>query len=166
VGSLSDATGAPVADNDVSLYERVPGGAAELLATSQSSADGAVQFSTPQLTETVQLDLRSGSTVRSASVRVVVVPTISAAVSQGGSTDQVSISVQGAQTGDSVSVYAREQGSWVLVQSLTLSASGTVGFAATPDSTKTIRYRADLAATGAHASASVSFVTPPVAATQ
>jgi hypothetical protein len=167
VGAVTDASGQPVADYDVSLLERATGGGStEMVATSQSAADGSVQFTTPQLTRTVQLILRAGTSVRSAPVRVVVVPTISAAVTQSGSADQVSISVEGAQADDAVSVYQREQGNWVLVQSLTLSASGAAGFSATPDPTEPIHYRAELAATSAHAAATVGFVTPPVAATQ
>jgi hypothetical protein len=162
IGSLTDASGQPVAGHVISIYERLSGGGGtELLTTAESGADGSVDFQVPGLTQTVQIVLRAGGGVRSAAVRVAVVPILSAAVTQAGTQDAVSISAQGVQAGDAMSIYQHTSGGWTLVDSLTFDGSGMASFDAVPDPTKTVRYRAVLATTPEHSNAVVLFVTPP-----
>jgi hypothetical protein len=162
IGALTDATGQPVAGHLVSVYEGLSGdGGTELLSTAESGADGSVDFQVPGLTQDVRLTLRAGGGVRSAAVRVVVVPILSAAVTQGSPQDAVSISAQGVQPGDAMSIYQHTAGGWTLVDSLTFDGSGMASFDAVPDPNKTVRYRAVLATTPQHSNAAVLFVTPP-----
>lgn len=165
IGALSDASGQPVGDHHVAIFARVSGGSAELLSSGQTAADGSVQFQTAGLSSSAQLVLRAGGGVHSAAVRVVVVPTMSAAVTQGSARDDVSISTQGAQPGDSLTVYEKEAAGWVAVDSLTLDGSGLASFSATPAPKRVVRYRVVLPASRDHAGCSVAFVTQPASGT-
>lgn len=164
-GALTDGRDQPVSDHRVAVFARVPGGSAELLSSGETAADGSVHFQTPGLTSTAQLVLRAGGGVHSAPVRVVVVPTMSAAVTQGSSRDDVSISTQGAQPGDSLTVYEKEASGWVAVDSVTVDGSGLASFSVTPAPRKVVRYRVVLPATRAHAGCTVAFVTQPGSST-
>lgn len=165
IGALTDASGQPVADHHIAIFARVSGGSAELLSSGQTAADGSVQFQTQGLTATAQLVLRAGGGVHSAAVRIVVVPTMSAAVTQGSAQDDVSISTQGAQPGDALTVYEKEKAGWVAIASPTLDGSGLASFSVTPAPKRVVRYRVVLPATHEHAGCSVAFVTQPASGT-
>jgi hypothetical protein len=143
------------------LVEHVPGqtGAVEL-AGAETDADGMVQLGTPPLTRNVRLRLVAGHAVRSAPVRIVVVPTITATVVVQGWAYSVDVATTGAQPGDEVVLERRTPYGWTPTASANLDSSGAAEIALSPPTKGANHYRIVLPATSGHARATVRFDEP------
>jgi hypothetical protein len=157
-GQLLTSGGAPVRDHRVALFERLTGQAqGQQAAVTRTDSDGDVTMTVPPITHDVLVGLRTGNGVRSAALRVVEVPTISVAVAAGSTTDAVTVTTNGAQPGDSLALYRREQGRWVQVGSDQLDSSGAADISVPAPKRRPVHYRVALAATRAHAGSGAVF---------
>ncbi|MCZ4500890.1 MAG: hypothetical protein JWQ74_3445 [Marmoricola sp.] len=124
-GVVMAEDGSGVRRRMVQLFGRTTGGKWTRYAGARTAANGTVTLQTPALSETVNLQLRTAGKVRSAVVRVVVRPGLSAAVAQDSGTSTVTVAASGGQPGDLVTAYRRLGGRLVEVGSARLDASGT-----------------------------------------
>jgi hypothetical protein len=161
-GQLATSGGAPVVDRRVWLIERLAGQqAATEVAMDVTGSDGSVDLSTPPLTHSVRLHLVVGQGVHSAAVRVVVTPTISASTAVQGSSYVVSVTTDGGDPGDNVTLQRRTVAGWVSVATAQLNTTGGAMFSVPVPAKRTQRYRLLLPRTQAHGFATTRFVTPP-----
>jgi hypothetical protein len=142
--------------------EKTPGqpGATEVGETT-TGADGSAGFALADLTHTVRLRLSAGNGLSSAFVTVVVVPTMSVALTSDGTTYTAAISTIGGDAGDSVMLQQRINGQWAAGVTAELDASGAASFMVPVPPTQQVHYRVIMARTPAHAYDVVYFATPP-----
>jgi hypothetical protein len=154
---LATASGKPVRNHSIRLMEREAGSSSEHLITiGKTGSNGSVQLSTPPLDSTVLLRLGTAQGFRSASVRVVAAPIVSAAVAKGTSSDTISASVTGGAVGDVLELRERSHGEWFAVATARLSGPASASFSVAPPAKGVALYRLVLSATRAHSSASTS----------
>jgi hypothetical protein len=158
-GQLAAADGTPVADGQVWLLQRLVGQSAlSEIGSGTTDADGAVTFTTPELSHNSRLRLVTDTKLSSAPVAVVVVPTIQVSVAQQGTTATISVSTVGGNQGDAVDLDQRTAFGWIPVASDQLGPDGDADFSVrSPDKGK-VHYRVRLPRTSAHAAAVIRFV--------
>jgi hypothetical protein len=126
-----------------------------------TGANGSVELTTPPLAHTVRLRLVAGQGVHSAPVRVVVMPTLSASTAVQGSSYVVSVTADGGDPGDNVTLQRRTAAGWIDVATAALDTTGGAMFTVPAPPKRTVRYRLLLPRTQAHGFAMARFVTPP-----
>jgi 5-hydroxyisourate hydrolase-like protein (transthyretin family) len=130
-GVVTASDGRPLRNRVVGLVGRSAKKSWAKLATAKTDRNGRVELQTPALSQTTDLQLRTAHQVRSAVVRVVVLPTLDASLTQASGTSTVVVTVQGGQPGDTVSVYRRKAGKNVKVGAAQVDANGTAVFSLT-----------------------------------
>ena len=131
-----------------------------LLGRAQTSAQGAVSFTTPALRRNTWLRLADSSGARSTVVAITVIPRVSATLKQGpaGARDYVRVGTTAASKGDVVLLQVLQNGTWVSFKQGVLGAAGSVTFAFSAAGRQGEEIQAVLLATGLHGEA----VSPPV----
>jgi hypothetical protein len=163
IGRLANPSGAPMANQRVWLIERVRGQTTSSeIASGLTRADGSVELTTPPLAQSARLHLVAGQGIRSAAVAVVVVPTVSASLVAEGSTYTVTVTTDGGDPGDAVTLQRRTANGWTAVATAQLDASATANFSIPVPPKRALRYRVVLPRTPAHAAAITSFSAPPL----
>lgn len=159
-GQLLDADGNPVPHHRASLWERKPGAGWKLLAYLESDDNGEVQASVGPITTDIGLALRCAH-LHSDGFRIVMLPLLSASVVSDSSsgTDTLSISAQGAQAGDPVTVLRRVDGSWQAVGHVTLDGDGYASYTR-PQPKHDVVLRLVLPADEEHGAATTKVVLP------
>lgn len=151
-GFLVDQDGRPMRNRAVRLVGRSTGQPWTRVATGRTDAEGRVSLQTAPLDRSTGLRLSTPQGVRSAAVRVVVVPAVTASVARAEGTTTVSVTVRGGQAGDTVVLLRRQGKKLVEVGRAQLDSAGTATFAfPTPDRTR--RFVVRIPATSLHASA-------------
>ncbi|HEX3824774.1 MAG TPA: hypothetical protein VHV79_09950 [Mycobacteriales bacterium] len=162
LGHLATSTGAPVASTRVWLLERITGeDAVTQVAMGLTGADGSITLTSPVLSHNARFRLAAAHRLRSASLGVVVVPTVSAGVTAQGTSYSVRVSTSGGNAGDTVALEQRSNGRWQQVSTAALDGSGGATFSVPIPPKHDVHYRVILSRTQAHASAQASFVAPP-----
>ncbi len=158
-GTLTAIDGTPVAEHDVVLQRRGPH---RWLRVTVATADdsGAVSFTTPPAEATARYRLVGGPGVRSDVWQVLLVPRVTAGATAAGPDVDVTASVQGARTGDRVSLLRQGALRLVVVGRTTVGPDGTATWRVTPARTATYVVRLPATATHARATARLT-VTPP-----
>jgi hypothetical protein len=160
-GHLATSTGEPVSGQQVWLLERTAGQAGvSQVASGTTGADGSVQLASPALAHSARLRLVTDSKVRSAAIAVIVTPTITPTVTQGGTSDSIHLSTN-ADPGDTITLQIRSGGSWHEFASNQLDGSGGATFGVTAPTKHPEHFRAILPRTRGHGFATARFTVPP-----
>ena len=163
-GQVSAASGAPIAGQTVWLLQRLAGQhSLSEVASGTTNAQGTVELDSPVLTQSVRLRLATDPRLRSASLPVIVVPTISVAV-QASSTpgmSSVEVTTSGAQPGDDVVVIVRGPTGWRLQTQTQLDAQGATTFEVPTPPKRSAHYRVVLSRTPEHSRAVAPFLVEP-----
>jgi hypothetical protein len=162
-GTLLDADGQPVADHRVLVRVRVPGSRQwDRAAVTRTDANGSIEASLSDLTTNKIVVLAAGSGVHSAPLRIVVKPVLSVSVtrSSDGTSYVVTVSADGGNPGDAITLLRHTPGGWQQAGHAQLDGSSSASFAVqTPQHRK--RYLVRLPATSLHAAAVARLVLPP-----
>jgi hypothetical protein len=163
IGHLATSSGAAIVNHQVWLIERLAGAnTASEIASGVTGSDGSVTLTATDLTRSVRLRLVVGQGVHSAAVPVIVMPTVSVALSVSGSSYVASVTTDGGQPGDTVELQRRTVSGWVAVTSGPLDSTGGVAFSVQAPVKRTEHYRVVLPRTRAHGFATARFATPPL----
>jgi len=122
-GMLLTSAGDPVAGHRVYLQQRPHGTTQwQRVASGRTGSDGAVVLRTPALARNVDVRLVTPQGLHSTAVKLTVLPhvAISMTKSQSGKRYVVTVTVAGAQAGDTVTLARRADGAWTKVTSKTL----------------------------------------------
>jgi hypothetical protein len=162
-GQLRAADGSPVAGHRIVLAEHLVGerGWHRVGGPLETSASGQVTFSVPAVQHNLRLVLRAGKHVHSTPQQVVVIPIINVRVaptSSGAQSTTVTVSVEGGEPGDVVTI--RRLGTGSGVQG-TLDGSLTATFTVPVSQQRVIHYRAFVPRTKAHGAHALAFYVPP-----
>lgn len=161
-GTLTDETGAPVADRQIVLVEHLVGEPGWTKVSSLGTdAHGQVDFTVPHLEHNARFVLRAGGRVRSAVVTVTVDPTISTAVASPATDEAdttVTVTVVGAQPGDVVVLgrLGRHRES----RTAELSTAGQATFTVPVPRRHAVSYRVVVRRTDAHEAAAAMVQVP------
>jgi len=147
-GQVTAADGTPVADRQVVLQQRGPGGWRRI-AVARTAADGSVSVSTGAAQRTTTYRLRAGK-VRSATWRLVVQPTLTATARTAGRSAVVTATASGGQPGDQVRLLTRRNGTLVQEGWAALDSGGQARFEIAAPKRDRV-YVVQLPATRAHA---------------
>ena len=130
---------------------------------SQTSAQGAVSFTTPVLKRNTWFRLADASGARSSVVVITVTPSISATLRAGpqGVKDYVTVSTTAARKGDVVLLQVLQNGTWVTFKQATLNANGKVTIAISATKRQGQELQAVLLATKVHGAATSPPLTVP-----
>lgn len=130
---------------------------------SQTSAQGAVSFTTPVLKRNTWFRLADASGTRSSVVVITVTPSISATLRAGsqGVKDYVTVSTTAARKGDVVLLQVLQNGTWVTFKQATLNANGKVTIAISATKRQGQELQAVLLATKVHGVATSPPLTVP-----
>lgn len=114
-GTLLTAAGDPVADHRVFLQQRPHGTSQwQRVAAGRTRSDGTIVLRTPALARTVDVRMVTPQGLHTPAVKLTVLPHVSISVSQSpnGKRYVVTVTVKGAQAGDTVTLSRRADGSW------------------------------------------------------
>lgn len=162
LGHLAASSGAPVANTRVWLLERITGqDAVTQVAMGLTGSDGSITLTSPVLSHNARFRLAAAHRLRSVSLGVVVVPTISAGVTAQGTSYSVHVSTSGGNPGDTVTLEQRTNGHWQQVSTEALDGGGGTSFSVPIPPKHSVHYRVILSRTQGHAAAQASFVAPP-----
>jgi hypothetical protein len=162
-GVLLDAAGQPVADHRVVVRVHIPGTPGwQQAAIRNTAADGSVQAFLGDLTANRVIVLGAGDGVHSSPLRIVVHPALSVSVapSSDGTSFVVTVSADGGDPGDLVTVLKHAPQGWQQVGQAQLDGSSSASFAV-PAPRHHKRFVVRLRATRTHGFAAARFVLPP-----
>lgn len=130
---------------------------------SQTSAQGAVSFTTPVLKRNTWFRLADASGTRSSVVVITVTPSISATLRAGphGVEDYVTVSTTAARKGDVVLLQVLQNGTWVTFKQATLNINGKETIAISATKRQGQELQAVLLATKVHGAATSPPLTVP-----
>jgi hypothetical protein len=133
---------------------------------SQTSAQGAVSFTSPVLKRNTWFRLADASGARSSVVVITVTPSISATLRAGpeGIKDYVTVSTTAARKGDVVLLQVLQNGTWVTFKQATLNINGKVTIAISATKRQGQELQAVLLATKVHGAATSPPLTVPAPA--
>lgn len=163
-GTLLDADGNPVVDSPVVVRVHLSGAAGwQREAVRRTDSSGSIQAYLDDLTENTVVVLGAGHHVHSTPLRIVVRPvlTVSAAPATDGTSYLVTVSADGGQPGDAVSIVKKTPDGWVVVGQATLDDNATASFSIPAPKHKR-GFVVQLPATKAHAISSDRFVLEPL----
>ncbi len=141
-GRVATEDGSPLRRRVVTLLGRAPGDTAwQVLARARADRYGTVRLSTT-IETTTRLVLRSGRGVRSAPMRVVMLPSVSAWATTSTTGTRIRVATSGGQPGDTVTLLRRLNGQLVPVTTTTLDAQGRA-LLTLPTSGERLRVRLD-----------------------
>jgi len=114
-GTLLTSSGAPVADHRVFLQQR-PHGTSQWtrVAAGRTRSDGTILLRTPALVRTVDVRMVTPQGLHTSAVKLTVLPhvAVSLSTSPNGKRYVVTVTVKGAQAGDTVTLGRRANGDW------------------------------------------------------
>jgi hypothetical protein len=164
INGLLTNGGSPDGGTYVRLLAHVPGVPGWLFVKRlQTSAQGAVSFTTPVLRRNTWFRLADASGSSSSIVVITVTPSVSATLRPGpeGVTDYVTVSTTAARTGDVVLLQVLQNGTWVTFRQSTLNANGKVTIAISATKRQGQELQAVLLATKVHGAATSPPLTVP-----
>jgi hypothetical protein len=151
----------------IGLYARVAGRLAwHLVGQAATNAQGAVTFTTPDLSRNTRFALTDAAGAQSSVVLVTVTPeiTLSSKLGPAGARDYITVSTSFAQSGDVVELQVEQNGSWAILRDATLNSSGGHTFVVSVAKQAGMSLRVVLLSTRLHASAVSNAVTVPASA--
>lgn len=151
-GVVTSADGHVLRNRLVSLVAHPYGGHWVAVTSGRTGATGRIVLQSPALDENTGLRLVTVNRVRSPIAHVVVVPVVTATVTQSSGTSTMAISVLGGQPGDAVAIYRRHNGANVLVGTVHLDGGGSAVYSF-PTPLHPVRIVLRLPPTRAHAEA-------------
>ena len=151
-GTLLTSSGDPVAGHRVYLQQRPHGTSQwQRVAAGRTHSDGTIVLRTPALARNVDVRLVTPQGLHSAAVKLTVLPHVAISVtqSQNGKRYVVSVTVTGAQSGDTVTLARRSNGSWSRIATKQLPDSASLTFSV-PVPTADVHYRLRVVASQLH----------------
>src|SRR5205807_5017398 len=119
-GTLLTSSGDPVADHRVVLQQRPHGTTQwQRVAFGRTRSDGTIVLRTPALARNVDVRLVTPQGLHSSAAKLTVLPHVAISMSQSpnGKRYVVTVTVTGAQSGDTVTLARRASGTWSRVAS-------------------------------------------------
>jgi hypothetical protein len=153
-GSLLTASGAPVAGHRVFLQQRPHGTSQwQRVASGRTRSDGTIVLRTPALARTVDVRMVTPQGLHTSAVKLTVLPHVAISISKSanGKRYVVTVTVKGAQAGDTVTVGRRSNGDWSRVATKQLPDSDpmTLTFSVSVP-TSDVHYRVRVVSTAMH----------------
>ena len=158
-GTVTSVSGAVLPGHTVVLLRRGPATRWRRVGHAVSDSAGHVTIPTPAISATARFRLHTDHGARSASWRIVAVPSVAVAAQRDGSRVSIAVTTTGARAGDTVVLFRVGAAGRVRLQHTTVSAEGRAAFSPRARATRTT-YVVRLPATRFHGAAGASVTVP------